>query len=82
MNAATVSCDVIFGLLGRWYDGDLPERERDAYEQHLLLCPPCLVQGENYRMALTALPDVAHVAAEDTPRTDLLDLVARNGDRG
>jgi hypothetical protein len=81
MNAATVSCAVISGLLGRWYDSDLPEGERDAYEQHLLLCPPCLVRSENYRTAITALPGAARTVPDGTLRADLLELVTRNGTR-
>ncbi len=39
MQASDVNCQVIFGLLSRWRDGDMTERDLDAYEQHLLFCP-------------------------------------------
>ena len=63
MQASNVSCDVIFGLLGRWHDGDMAEHDRDAYEQHLLFCPPCLQQNDKLRLALAALGQ----AARDEP---------------
>ena len=59
MRASDVSCDVIFGLVGRWHDGDMAARDRDAYEQHLLFCPPCLRQNDKLRLALTALGQIA-----------------------
>lgn len=55
MRASDVSCEVVFGLIGRWHDGDMNERDRDAYEQHLLFCPPCLQQNDKLRRALGAL---------------------------
>ncbi|GAB3465820.1 anti-sigma factor family protein [Actinophytocola sediminis] len=63
MNPATVSCEIIVGLIGRWHDGALPPADGDAYEQHLLCCPPCLTLAENYRRALGALPTVANTSA-------------------
>jgi hypothetical protein len=55
MRASDVSCDLIAGLIGRWWDGGMDDRDRDAYEQHLLFCPPCMVQNDKARTALTAL---------------------------
>jgi hypothetical protein len=58
IRASDVSCDVIVGLIGRWLDGDMDDGDRDAYEQHLLFCPPCLVQTGKTRRALTALREI------------------------
>jgi len=58
IRASDVSCDVIVGLIGRWLDGDMDDGDRDSYEQHLLFCPPCLVQTGKTRRALTALREI------------------------
>jgi hypothetical protein len=68
MRASDVSCEVISGVMGRWREGDLTEDESDAYEQHLLFCPPCLDQSKKTRLALDALPR----AATAVPSEDLL----------
>jgi hypothetical protein len=70
MNVADVSCQTIGALMTRWYDHSLTEVESDAYEQHMLLCPPCLVQAGKLRTALTALPAAADSSAPE-------ELVAR-----
>jgi hypothetical protein len=59
IRASDVSCDVIVGLIGRWLDGDMEDEDRDAYEQHLLFCPPCLVRTGKTRRALAALRAVS-----------------------
>jgi len=58
VHAADVNCSVIMGLLGRWHDGEMDEQDRDAYEQHLLFCPPCLLQNDKARRVLGALARV------------------------
>ncbi|WP_131787982.1 zf-HC2 domain-containing protein [Protofrankia symbiont of Coriaria ruscifolia] len=39
--ALDISCDVVFDLVGAWYDGELTDNDQNAFEQHLLFCPPC-----------------------------------------
>jgi hypothetical protein len=55
IQASDVTCEVIVGLIGRWLDADLDEGDSDAFEQHLLFCPPCLIQTDKTRLALAAL---------------------------
>jgi Putative zinc-finger len=74
MRASDVSCDVISGLMGRWRDGDLPERDSNAYEQHLLFCPPCLIRNDKARLALDALRGAATAAPGDDLRDRLVRL--------
>jgi anti-sigma factor RsiW len=69
MLAEHTSCEVIVPLMGAWSDGLLDADDRDAFEQHLLLCPPCLARGEADRWARQAVraaaavvPDAAVVA--------------------
>ena len=73
MRAADMTCDLVAGLMSRWWDGDMDDRDRDAYEQHLLFCPPCMVQNDKARVALTAL---ARAAREPVPADLHRDLVA------
>jgi hypothetical protein len=74
VQASDVSCAVVVGLMGRWHDGDMDERDRDAYEQHLLFCPPCLQQNGKTRRVLAAL---ARIAAEE-PDGDLVHRLTRS----
>jgi hypothetical protein len=59
MNATDHRCDVISALVHRWHRGLLEDVDRDTYEQHLLLCPPCLLQNDKARLAFTALSAAA-----------------------
>lgn len=75
MRASEVRCDVVFGLIGRWLDGEMTERDADAYEQHLLFCPPCLAQNDKARLGLAALGDALAAAPDDELRRRLARLV-------
>lgn len=77
MRVGDISCRAVGGLLSRWYDGALSEVESDAYEQHLLVCPPCLTQNDNLRAGLTALPAVA----DADPPADLISSLVEYADR-
>jgi hypothetical protein len=59
MSAAEVDCRVVQRLLGRWHDGELPADESEVFEEHLVLCPPCLVENQRLTVALAALERVA-----------------------
>jgi hypothetical protein len=59
ITASDVSCEVISGLVGRWQDGDMSDHDRDAFEQHLLFCPPCLIQIDRMRIGLAVLASVS-----------------------
>lgn len=60
MNVSDVSCDAVVALMGRWRDGTLAERDRAAYEEHVLICPPCGVRHDCTRRALDALADAVY----------------------
>jgi hypothetical protein len=59
VRASDVDCVVMHRLLGRWHDGRMEAEDGELYEQHLLLCPPCLVDNQRLRIALTALEAAA-----------------------
>jgi anti-sigma factor RsiW len=58
------SCSAIVPLISTWSDGDLDEADRDAFEQHLLLCPPCLARSEADRWARRSVLAAATALAE------------------
>ncbi|WP_322760020.1 zf-HC2 domain-containing protein [Frankia sp. Cr2] len=62
MRARDVSCEVIFDLVGAWYDAELTDSDQNAFEQHLLFCPPCLAYSDRVRRSLAALTAAATVA--------------------
>ena len=63
MPANLPDCHTADRLLGRWYDGQIDPEDATLYEQHLLQCPPCLVENQWLRAALHALQDAATGAA-------------------
>ena len=73
MNAAEIDCATIARLRWPWLDGELGPADSDAYEQHLLFCPPCLTMTANARAALHAL--VGAAGDGDEPPPDLLALL-------
>ncbi|MFA1549449.1 zf-HC2 domain-containing protein [Actinomadura chokoriensis] len=75
MRAVDVSCEVISGLLFRWQGGALPEADRDAYEQHLLFCPPCMAQNDKAHVALSALGAVPAARPDEALRRRLAGIV-------
>lgn len=78
MKAVEVRCDVLSGLVGRWHAGTLRDADREAYEQHLLFCPPCLVQNDKARLGFAAL---SAVAAELPPEDLVQHLINRISSR-
>jgi hypothetical protein len=69
VNAVEARCDVVAGLVSRWHFGTMRAVDREAYEQHLLFCPPCLVQNDKARLSFAALADVPTVV----PPQELVD---------
>jgi len=60
------------GLIGRWQKGLLSDVHRDSFEQHLLVCPPCLAQNDKARLAFAALT----AARAKSPPEDLVRRLA------
>lgn len=57
-------CDCFYQVLRDFLDGELPAAEAALVEEHLRLCPPCLIYLEQFRMVHEAC---GRVAAEDLP---------------
>jgi hypothetical protein len=73
VRAVDARCDALSTLVVRWHTGMMLERDHDAYEQHLLFCPPCLVQNDKARLSLAALP----AGANEVPPEDLVARLER-----
>lgn len=57
-------CDACYGALSDYLDGVLPAEQQRALEEHLRLCPPCLIYLEQFRRVKEA---TGKVRAEDLP---------------
>jgi hypothetical protein len=82
MSLGDDSCRLVGELLGRWYDDVLTEVESDLYEQHLLVCPPCLRRNDKLREALSAIPAAASERAPDELLRELQAYVGRRNGSG
>ncbi len=65
MPAVLPDCRTADRMLSRWVDGLIDPADAALYEQHLLQCPPCLVENQWMRTALGAL---RRAAAEEDSR--------------
>lgn len=65
MRAVDVTCRAVTGLIEEWHGGALGEDEQELLEQHVLVCPPCLVHLDVHRRGLRALAGVATPAPPD-----------------
>ncbi len=43
-----MTCKQLIDFLADYKSGDLPNDQREVFEQHLSLCPPCLKYLETY----------------------------------
>lgn len=59
MSAGDISCQLVAALTSRWHSGELSDVRTDDFEQHLLVCPPCLTYSAKLRLALAALAGAA-----------------------
>ena len=44
-----MTCQEVVEFLMRYLDGELTAEEQQTFEEHLHLCPPCVVYLETYR---------------------------------
>jgi anti-sigma factor RsiW len=47
-----VDCRQLANLLYEFVSGELPDDRRALLEEHLRVCPPCLVYVETYRVTI------------------------------
>ena len=68
MDVSNTQCKMIVPLIVKWHTGAMRDVDRDGYEQHLLVCPPCLVQSDKAALALGAL----RAARKPQPEPDFM----------
>lgn len=47
-----ISCRELVEFLAEYVEGTLPIREREAFEEHLRVCPPCVDYVKMYRATI------------------------------
>jgi len=50
---ASITCRELIEFLGDYLEGELPEAARQAFDQHLSLCPSCVAYLEGYKQTVT-----------------------------
>ncbi len=72
MIAADLSCRELVALLTDYFEGALPEPERDRLEQHLVICDNCAVYVDQMRITVRAAGGLREDALESEARDALL----------
>ena len=47
-----ISCRELVEFLAEYVEGTLPVQQRDAFEEHLRVCPPCVDYMKMYRATI------------------------------
>ncbi len=68
-----ITCQELIDFLAEYLDGTLPAPQREIFEQHLRLCPPCVDYLKMYRAAIQLVKDscVAEPASRPPMPEDL-----------
>jgi len=78
-SVAQVACRKVAPLLARYNDPDLSDTERVALSTHLLQCPDCLAQMQQYRVLDRRLRGMRGIIIEPCVRNAILDRVVASG---
>jgi hypothetical protein len=81
MTGSDLSCRLVARLLPQWQQATLLAGENERYEQHLLLCPPCLGQHDKARAALRALRSAAATGPTDALVAELVAVARRRSEQ-
>jgi len=49
MSGAEMTCQELVEFLMAYDDGELPGNQREVFDRHLEICPPCVTYLETYR---------------------------------
>ena len=52
MTALQLNCREFADFLMAYLDDELPHEERESFESHMQLCPPCVVYVRNYQRTI------------------------------
>ncbi|MGD9695246.1 MAG: anti-sigma factor [Thermoleophilia bacterium] len=68
----TITCRELVELVTDHLEGRLPKPERERFEDHLVLCPPCRTYVEQMRATLRALGRIPEESLSPAAREELL----------
>ncbi len=55
VDTPSIRCAEFVELVTDWMEGDLPEPVRTEIEEHLLICPPCVIYVQQIKSAVAAM---------------------------
>jgi anti-sigma factor RsiW len=68
-----LTCRELADFLLAYLDGDLPEEQRSAFEEHIEICPPCVHYVDSYketvRLGRELCRDASGPPPEDVPES-------------
>ena len=62
-----LTCRELVGFLNDYVDGDLEERQQQAFDAHVASCPPCIEFLKSYRLAIELGKDAVRCANDQLP---------------
>jgi hypothetical protein len=72
VDPAAIRCAEFVELVTDWMEGELPEPVRTEIEEHLLICPPCVVYVQQIKAAVEAMRTAEPAAPPVLQRDELL----------
>jgi anti-sigma factor RsiW len=67
-----VSCQELVELVTAYLDGSLSDQERDAFEEHLALCPGCETYLDQFRRTVELVGELSEESLPAPTRDRLL----------
>jgi hypothetical protein len=68
----SIRCAEFVELVTDWMEGELPEPVRTEIEEHLLICPPCVIYVQQIKAAVEAMRTAQPAAPPVLRRDELL----------
>jgi anti-sigma factor RsiW len=69
-----MSCRDLVELVTEYLEGTLPPAERERFEEHLGVCPPCKMYLDQLRQTVRACGGLPRETISDDARRALLDV--------
>jgi predicted anti-sigma-YlaC factor YlaD len=77
-----MTCQELVEIVTDYLEGEMPERERSRFEEHLQICPGCVYYVEQMRETIRLVGRAAVVEPEALPGMDRLLDAFRDWKRG
>jgi hypothetical protein len=72
VDTQAIRCAEFVELVTDWMEGHLPEPVRTEIEEHLLICPPCVIYVQQIKAAVEAMRTADAPSAPILRRDELL----------